>query len=110
MNINQIMASLEAKHPGELEYLQAVKEVLLSIEDVYNQHPEFEKVSLIERLVEPDRIITFRVPWVDDKGKVPTSLLAERAMLKSCVSARHSCLNCGVTSVLIWTFRQAISV
>ena len=68
------MASLEAKHPGELEYLQAVKEVLLSIEDVYNQHPEFEKVSLIERLVEPDRIITFRVPWVDDKGKVQVNL------------------------------------
>ena len=74
MNINQIMASLEAKHPGESEYLQAVKEVLLSIEDVYNQHPEFEKVSLIERLVEPDRIITFRVPWVDDKGKVQVNI------------------------------------
>ena len=74
MNINQIIASLEAKHPGELEYLQAVKEVLLSIEDVYNQHPEFEKVSLIERLVEPDRIITFRVPWVDDKGKVQVNI------------------------------------
>ena len=58
MNINQIMSSLEAKHPGESEYLQAVREVLLSIEDIYNQHPEFEKASLIERLVEPDRIIT----------------------------------------------------
>ena len=74
MDINQIMSSLEAKHPGESEYLQAVKEVLLSIEDIYNQHPEFEKVSLIERLVEPDRIITFRVPWVDDKGKVQVNL------------------------------------
>ena len=42
MDINQIMASLEAKHPGESEYLQAVKEVLHSIEDIYNQHPEFE--------------------------------------------------------------------
>ena len=69
MDINQIMTSLEAKHPGESEYLQAVKEVLLSIEDIYNQHPEFEKASLIERLVEPDRIFTFKVPWVDDKGK-----------------------------------------
>ena len=49
MDINQIMASLEAKHPGESEYLQAVKEVLLSIQDIYNQHPEFEKASLIER-------------------------------------------------------------
>ncbi|MGL4804858.1 MAG: NADP-specific glutamate dehydrogenase [Bacteroidales bacterium] len=74
MNINQILASLEAKHPGEHEYLQAVKEVLLSIEDIYNQHPEFESIGLIERLVEPDRIITFKVPWVDDKGKVQVNL------------------------------------
>ena len=64
------MSSLEAKHPGESEYLQAVKEVLLSIEDIYNQHPEFEKAKIIERLVEPDRIFTFRVTWVDDKGEV----------------------------------------
>ena len=61
MNIERIMSSLEAKHPGESEYLQAVKEVLLSIEDIYNQHPEFEKAKIIERLVEPDRIFTFRV-------------------------------------------------
>ena len=53
MNIERIMSSLEAKHPGESEYLQAVKEVLLSIEDIYNQHPEFEKAKIIERLVEP---------------------------------------------------------
>lgn len=74
MEINQILASLEAKHPGEHEYLQAVKEVLLSIQDIYNQHPEFESIGLIERLVEPDRIITFKVPWVDDKGKVQVNL------------------------------------
>ena len=54
MNIQKIMSSLEAKHPGESEYLQAVKEVLLSIEDIYNLHPEFEKAKIIERLVEPD--------------------------------------------------------
>ena len=74
MNIQKIMSSLEAKHPGESEYLQAVKEVLLSIEDIYNQHPEFEKAKIIERLVEPDRIFTFRVTWVDDKGEVRTNL------------------------------------
>ena len=69
-----MMASLEAKHPGESEYLQAVHEVLCSIEEVYNQHPEFERVSLIERLVEPERVISFRVPWVDDRGKVRVNL------------------------------------
>ena len=74
MKTEQILSALEAKHPGEHEYLQAVREVLLSIEDVYNQHPEFERAKLIERLVEPDRIITFRVPWVDDKGEVHVNL------------------------------------
>jgi glutamate dehydrogenase (NADP+) len=74
MNIEQIMASLEAKHPGESEYLQAVKEVLLSIKDIYNEHPEFERARIIERLVEPDRIFTFRVTWVDDRGDIQTNL------------------------------------
>ena len=74
MNIQAIMNNLSAKHPGESEYLQAVHEVLLSIEDVYNQHPEFEKAKLIERMVEPDRIFTFKVPWVDDKGEVQVNL------------------------------------
>ena len=140
MNIERIMSSLEAKHPGESEYLQAVKEVLLSIEDIYNQHPEFEKAKIIERLVEPDRIFTFRVTWVDDKGDVqtnlgyrvqfnnaigpykggirfhasvkvvPTSLRAVRAMVKSCASVRHSCWSYGVTLVRIWMFQPVISV
>ena len=74
MNIQNIMAQLEMKHPGEKEYLQAVREVLVSIEEVYNMHPEFERAKLIERLVEPERIITFRVPWVDDKGEVQVNL------------------------------------
>ena len=74
MKTNEILASLEAKHPGEKEFIQAVREVLLSIEDVYNEHPEFERAKLIERLVEPDRIITFRVPWTDDKGEVHVNI------------------------------------
>ena len=74
MNVEKIMQDLEHKHPGEAEYLQAVREVLLSIEEVYNQHPEFERAKLIERLVEPERIITFRVPWTDDKGEVHVNI------------------------------------
>lgn len=74
MNIDQIMSGLEKKHPGEQEYLQAVKEVLLSVEEVYNRHPEFEKAKIIERMVEPDRIFTFRVTWVDDKGEVQNNI------------------------------------
>ncbi len=74
MEVEKIMQALKQKHPGELEYLQAVKEVLESIKDVYNQHPEFEKAKIIERLVEPERITTFRVPWVDDKGEVQVNI------------------------------------
>ena len=74
MDINNILSGLEAKHPGEKEYLQAVKEVLICVEDVYNQHPEFEKAKIIERMVEPDRIVTFRVTWVDDKGEVQNNI------------------------------------
>ena len=68
------MQALEQKHPGESEYLQAVREVLISVKDVYNQHPEFEKAKIIERIVEPERVYTFRVPWVDDNGNVQVNL------------------------------------
>ena len=164
MKTEVILSALEAKHPGEKEYLQAVKEVLLSIEEVYNQHPEFEKAKIIERLVEPERIFTFRVPWVDDKGEiqvnlgyrvqfnnaigpykggirfhpsvnlsilkflgfeqtfknalttlpmgggkaVPISLREERAMPRSCVSAKRLFLNYGVILVRTGMFRLAI--
>ena len=74
MDVKVIMANLEAKHPGESEYLQAVQEVLESIEEVYNQHPEYEAAKIVERMVEPDRIFTFRVTWVDDAGQVQTNL------------------------------------
>jgi glutamate dehydrogenase (NADP+) len=74
MNIEKIMQALEAKHPGEQEYLQAVREVLNTISDVYEEHPEFEKAKIAERLVEPDRIFTFKIPWVDDRGEVQVNL------------------------------------
>lgn len=74
MKTTEIMACLQAKYPTEKEYLQAVQEVLESIEEVYNQHPEFEKAKIVERLVEPDRIFTFRVTWIDDNGEVQTNL------------------------------------
>lgn len=74
MDVQKIMLQLEQKHPGELEYLQAVREVLNSVKDVYNQHPEFERAKIIERIVEPERVITFRVPWVDDKGEIHVNI------------------------------------
>ena len=74
MKVNEIMANLEAKHPGENEYLQAVREVLETIEEEYNKHPEYEAAKIVERIVEPDRIFKVRVVWVDDKGQTQVNL------------------------------------
>jgi glutamate dehydrogenase (NADP+) len=70
MDINKIMLGLEKRNPGENEYIQAVHEVLVSIADVYNENPHFESAGIIERLIEPDRVLTFKIPWIDDEGKV----------------------------------------
>jgi glutamate dehydrogenase (NADP+) len=74
MNVEIIMNDLIKKHPGELEYHQAVREVLESIEEVYNVNPQFESAGIIERIIEPDRILSFKVPWEDDQGKVHVNL------------------------------------
>jgi glutamate dehydrogenase (NADP+) len=70
MEVNKVIQELERKNSGEIEYLQAVREVLDSIVDVYNRNPQFEKAGIIERLIEPDRVLTFKVSWVDDEGNV----------------------------------------
>ena len=70
MKVKDIMTRLEAKYSNEKEYLQAVRGVLSTIEEIYNEHPEFEKACILERLVEPDRIFIFKVPWVDDRGEI----------------------------------------
>lgn len=70
MDVNQIMTGLTKRYPGEIEYHQAVHEVLESIQEVYNANPQFETANIIERIIEPDRILSFKVPWVDDEGKV----------------------------------------
>ena len=90
LNIDQFMANLEKKHPGEKEFLQAVREVLISIKDVYDQHPEFERASLLERLVEPERIIIFRVPWVDDRGKTQVNHTREVSASTHRLTSRSS--------------------
>lgn len=74
MNVDKIMNNLEKKHSGEVEYLQAVREVLESIEEIYNENPQFDSANIIDRLVEPDRIVTFKVPWIDDEGNVRVNL------------------------------------
>jgi len=68
--ITELIEKVKAKNPGEPEFHQAVKEVLETLEPTAKKHPEFVKAKIYERIVEPDRAILFRVPWVDDKGEV----------------------------------------
>mgnify|MGYP001322922934 CR=1 FL=1 len=72
MKASEVLDNLKRRFPNEPEYHQAVSEVLGTIEEVYNEHPEFEKSNLIERLCIPDRIFSFRVTWMDDKGQIQT--------------------------------------
>ena len=65
-----VYEGLAQRNPEQKEFLQAVEEVLESLEPVIAAHPEYEKAGLIERMVEPERVVMFRVPWVDDNGKV----------------------------------------
>ena len=74
MKATEVVESLKRRFPNEPEYIQAVSQVLGTIEEEYNKHPEFERANLIERLCIPDRIIQFRVTWVDDKGNVQTNM------------------------------------
>lgn len=74
MNAKKVIENLEKRFPNEPAYIQAVSQVLGSIEDVYNEYPAFEKMNLIERLCIPDRVISFRVTWVDDRGNVQTNM------------------------------------
>ena len=68
--LNRVFEKVKQRDPNEKEFIQAVQEVLESIEPVIEQRPDFEKAGIVERMVEPERIITFRVSWVDDQGNV----------------------------------------
>jgi glutamate dehydrogenase (NADP+) len=116
MNVTQLMAEIERRHPGESEYLQAVKEVLVTVQDVYNQHPEFEKLRIAERIVEPDRIFTFKVTWVDDAG-VPQVNIGYRVQYNNAIGPYkggirfHPSVNLSILKFLGFeqTFKNALT-
>ncbi len=116
MNAKTVIGNLKKRFPNEPEYLQAVEEVLESIEEVYNQHPEFEKANLIERLCIPDRIFTFRISWVDDKGNVQTNM-AYRVQHSMAIGPYkggirfHSSVNSSILKFLAFeqTFKNALT-
>ena len=68
--VQRVLEDLIKRNPNEPEFHQAATEILTSLSPVFDKHPEYEQAGLLERYVEPERVIEFRVPWVDDKGKV----------------------------------------
>lgn len=68
--INKLMAEVKAKNPSEPEFHQAVQEVAESLDLVFQRHPEYRAARILERMVEPERVIMFRVPWMDDQGEI----------------------------------------
>ena len=116
MKVKGVMDDLSRRFPNEPEYLQAVEEVLSSIEDVYNEYPAFEKYNLIERLCIPDRIFTFRVSWVDDSGRVRTNM-AYRVQHNNAIGPYkggirfHSSVNLSILKFLAFeqTFKNSLT-
>lgn len=74
MKPKEVLEHIKMRFPNEPEYHQAVEEVVETIKDVYEQHPEFERYNILERLIVPDKILSFRVTWVDDNGNVKTNM------------------------------------
>src|SRR5947207_11228957 len=68
--VSALMSDVKAKNPSEPEFHQAVQEVVESLALVLDQHPEYRKAKIIERIIEPERVIMFRVPWQDDQGEL----------------------------------------
>jgi glutamate dehydrogenase (NADP+) len=127
---NDVYAKVVEKDPGQKEFHQAVLEVLKSIEVTAKKHPEYVKFKIFERIVEPDRMIMFRVPWTDDKGEVQVNRgfrvqfnnaigpykgglrfhpTVNLGIIKFLGFARLSCANCIATSDPIAMFPPVIS-
>jgi glutamate dehydrogenase (NADP+) len=116
MKAAQVVEDLKRRFPNEPEYIQAVEEVLSTIEEEYNKHPEFEKVNLIERLCIPDRVISFRVSWMDDQGNIRTNM-GYRVQHNNAIGPYkggirfHSSVNLGILKFLAFeqTFKNSLT-
>jgi glutamate dehydrogenase (NADP+) len=116
MDSKKVLENLKMRFPNEPEYHQAVAEVLSTIEEEYNKHPEFDKVNLIERLCIPDRVYQFRVTWMDDKGQIQTNM-GYRIQHNNAIGPYkggirfHSSVNLGILKFLAFeqTFKNSLT-
>ena len=103
--VDNVIEQVKAKDANEPEFIQAVTEVLTSLKPVIDSHPEYEKAGLLERIVEPERVVMFRVPWVDDAGKVQVNR-GFRVQFNSCLGPYkgglrlHPSVNLGIIKFL----------
>lgn len=103
--IDDVIEQVKQKNPHEPEFIQAVTEVLTSLKPVIDAHPEYQKAGLLERIVEPERVVIFRVPWVDDNNKVQVNR-AFRVQFNSCLGPYkggmrfHPSVNLGIIKFL----------
>ncbi len=88
--VKELMADVESRNPGEIEFHQAVREVAESVELCLERHPEYRTMKVLERIIEPERVILFRVPWVDDSGEIHVSKGYRVEMKSSWRSSRCS--------------------
>ena len=116
MKATEVVEKLKNRFPNEPEYIQAVSQVLGTIEDEYNKHPEFEKANIIDRLCIPGRLIEFRVSWVDDKGNVQTNM-GYRVQHNNCIGPYkgglrfHKSVNLSILMFLAFeqTFKNSLT-
>ena len=116
MDAKKVLEDLKRRFPNEPEYHQAVEEVLGTIEEEYNKHPEFDKVNLIERLCIPDRVYQFRVTWRDDQGQIQTNM-GYRIQHNNAIGPYkggirfHSSVNLGILKFLAFeqTFKNSLT-
>ena len=116
MDAKKVLEDLKRRFPNEPEYHQAVEEVLGTIEEEYNKHPEFDKVNLVERLCIPDRVYQFRVTWMDDKGQIQTNM-GYRIQHNNAIGPYkggirfHSSVNLGILKFLAFeqTFKNSLT-
>lgn len=103
--VDSVIEQVKAKNANEPEFIQAVTEVLTSLKPVINAHPEYQKAALLERIVEPERVVIFRVPWVDDEGQVQVNR-GFRVQFNSCLGPYkgglrlHPSVNLGIIKFL----------
>lgn len=116
MKATEVVEKLKNRFPNEPEYIQAVSQVLGTIEDEYNKHPELEKANIIDRLCIPDRLIEFRVSWVDDRGNVQTNM-GYRVQHNNCIGPYkgglrfHKSVNLSILKFLAFeqTFKNSLT-